>query len=167
MKKKVSEMRYVLSVVFTVLFSFSANAGYEYSRFFKLKDEVKEVLAEIAISHSNNKLSLELLSSIVGESIEKLNELRDKTDFEYSISVDQYKNMGKDLKEGFGSISTIVQYHDTKGNISWELKTIFTPKDVQIYSTPYEENNEAKGVDDYLLLFTYPLKKSEYKLDMH
>jgi len=83
MKKKVSEMRYVLSVVFTVLFSFSANAGYEYSRFFKLKDEVKEVLAETAISHSNNKLSLELLSSIVDESIEKLNELRDKKDFEY------------------------------------------------------------------------------------
>lgn len=159
-------MRYLLSMIFTVVFSLSAIAGYPYSNFFKLKDDIKEILAETAISHSNNKLSLELLSSVVSESIERLNDLRQTRDFEYSISVDQYKNMQKDLKLGFGSTTTIVQYHDSKGNISWEFKTIFTPKDVSIYVTPYEENNADKGVDDYLLLFSYPIQKANYELDL-
>ena len=120
----------------------------DHSKYRQVKDAVKSVLVHVAKKHGGETYDEGKLKAFVSEaSLILASVKKEYPNIEYSVAGDTNINTQKAMEKGFMFISTIIEYKDETGTISWEFPTVFGVNEVSFFSVQLD--GTPKKFEDY------------------
>jgi hypothetical protein len=120
----------------------------DHSKYRQVKDAVKSVLVHVAKKHGGETYDEGKLAAFVAETSNILASVKKEyPNIEYSVAGDKNINAPDVMQKGFMFVSTILEYKDDTGTISWEFPTVFGVNEVSFYSVQLD--GTPKKFEDY------------------
>jgi len=120
----------------------------DHAKYKQVKDAVKTVLVHVAKKYGGETYDEGKLAGFVSDVNTILASVqKEYPNMKYSVAGDPIINTQKAMEKGFMFISTIIEYKDEVGEVSWEFPTVFGINEVSFFSVQLD--GTPKKFEDY------------------
>jgi len=150
-------MKYLLALIFACAFSIFALAqekDNDWSKFYQLKNEVKEIIVDVSKNNSKKNYKTEQdVGSVVVQYVARLQELKKKYPMDFNIVTTHREDPKEHEPKLF--LTIVVSYKDELSQIVWGFNTLFFDSRIEFYSSTDDGKTKKTFHDLYNYLTLY------------
>lgn len=128
-------MKYLISLflMFVLATPLGAEEDHDWSKFYQLKTEVKNIVTNVSSLHGNSEFSIEEEAAALKLDVEeKLRELKEKTPFSFDVFYEKPPQTGQIVPELV--LTVAAKYEDELGKVIWGFFAAFYNYKIEFFS---------------------------------